>query len=451
MSLRLEDLHPIYRSVSPEEARIIANLGAEVYVSTQASLRAAWSVELSAEEMAKADRWHKEGRAALLEEVRPQLEEAAVVAAQLADAKAALAAVRASVEAEADRRAGELLAMRRVEFELEKRDAVHALETQLAELRGTTQTTQMLGGALTDLKAALADSRATVATLQADLAKYKQPKSSHALGKQGEAEMVEMLNLYVLPRFPYSELKDVSKQSHVGDVHVWLHGPTGKRTKVMVDVKKYTTPIQRVEVEKLYSDLDGDAESQAGLMISMESAIYSKSQFQIVKTPRNKPCMFLTFEKLDDGLRQEILCWALRVLVGFVALNGAVEQEALLSDAQAFLGEMNASLVELESCVRSSKALYDMLRKMKEKLTERIGSYQPAGLTLAPTVPVATPASASAQIQASGEDVRCRGVVRNGERCKSRRTPPSLYCARHHDQSSQTADVPPLSPDGLEE
>jgi hypothetical protein len=356
-----------------------------------------------------------------MEEVRGRLAVGEAAAARVA-------VLQATVDAEVARRTEEVLAVHRKEFEMSAREEIHVLETQLAEMRGHLKMMRMVEEAHEIMKVSQRDMKDTIAELEGEVEKYRaaaSTKSSHALGKMGEAEMFEMLNQYVLPRFQYSEVKDVSAIRHVGDFHLWVHGPTGKRVKIMIDVKKYSTPIQKGEVEKLYSDLDGD-DSQAGIMISTGSPIYSKAQFQIVKTTGNKPCMFLSFEKLDDGIRQEALCWAVRVLVGLVALNGDSEQEAVMASVHAFMGDMNATLLEVDACMRSSKNLYDMLKRMKEKMAERIAAHN------------TTLGVAADTIQHEEEDpMRCAGKNQNKSRCKSRRLPVGLYCQRHMTQAEE--------------
>jgi hypothetical protein len=267
------------------------------------------------------------------------------------------------------------------------------------------------------------DMKTTIALLTKELESHKKAvttKSSHALGKIGEATVLEMLNAYVLPKFEYSEVKNMAAVKHVGDFHVWVSGPTGKRVKLMLDAKKYSAPVQNTEVDKLFSDLDGD-DADAGMMISLDTPIYTKLQFQITKSKNGKPCMFLSFEKLDDGIRQEVLCWAIRVLVGIVSLRDNVSKDVMIIEITRFLEDLSASLTELEACVKTSKGLYENLRDIKERIVLRINSYRSAcGMEeLEPAVVI------------SAADIHCKGVKLNGERCKSRRVPAGLYCTRH--------------------
>jgi hypothetical protein len=409
MSLALAELHEIYAAVDPAEARLIANLGAEVYVAVRDRLRAAWE---SAEEGAKADVWRAEGRMAAMEEVR----------GRIAAGEAAIARVttlQATVDAEVARRTEEVLAVHRKEVEIMAREEIHALETQLAELRGTAKSFAMVTEAHESM-------RQQIDSLQEEVGKYRaasSTKSSHAIGKIGEAFILDMLNLYVLPRFPYAEVRDMTAVKHAGDFHLWVFGPTGKRVKIMLDVKKYTNPVQNIEVEKLYSDLDGD-DAEVGVMVSLDSPISNKSQFQIVRTKKNKSCMFMTFDKLDDGIRQEVLCWAIRVMVSVVSANDAAAQDEMMAEIQSFLVDMNASVGELETCMKSAKSLYEMLRDMKERLVKRIAAFK--------GVDDIQPVTTANSVPAVEDEMRCRGVNANGSsQCKSRRIPEGQLCARH--------------------
>lgn len=411
--LRIADLPPAYhRATSYEEAITIAKLGAKVYETVGDTLRAQWTADMGAEEAAKADNWREEGRLSALAEMKERL-----TAGEVASAR--VAALQMQVDAEVKRRTEEMLAIYRKECELEVREEVHILQTQLAESKGAAKSYSMLEEAHNAM-------REQIVQLQKEVAKYTaatSTKSSHAIGKIGESMVLEMLNMYVLPRFPYAEVRDVTAVKHVGDFHLWVFGPTGKRVKIMLDVKKYASPVQNIEVEKLYSDMDGD-DADAGIMVSLDSAICNKSQFQIVRTKRNKPCIFLSFDKLDDGIRQEVLCWAIRVLVSMVAVHDTAAQEERFAEIQTFLVDMNASVTELDTCLKSAKTLHDMLRDMRERMVGRITAFKgeetiPLHVAAAPTV------------YAAADDARCRGKNSGGTQCKSRRIPTSNLCARH--------------------
>jgi hypothetical protein len=414
--LRIADLAAAYRTASYEEAVEMANLGAAAYGIVRDSLREQWDAAMGAEEAAKADIWRSEGRMSALEEFKAKLKEAESLSVRLAAAEVAAEQLRTSFDSEVSRRVGEQLDGFRKDYELTKKDQLHALEKQLAEARAREQMCRSIersNETLTEY----------VSQLQTELAKFKATKSSHAIGKIGEAMVLDMLNTYVLPRFPYSEVKDMTAIGHCADFHLFVNGPTGKRVKMLLDSKKYASPIQTVEVEKLYSDVDADDDADAGLMVSLDTAIYTKSQFQIVKSKRNKPCLFLTFENLDDGVRKEVLCWAIRALVSIVCMQDRTKQDRMIQDIQYFLSELNQSINDMEACVKSSKALYEMLRESKERLIGRVNTYRlSCGME-----ELSTDLTSTSDLN----DMRCKAKKQNGERCKSRRAPTGDTCSRH--------------------
>jgi hypothetical protein len=414
--LRIADLDPVYRTVGYEEAVEMANLGAAAYGIVRDSLRSEWDAAMGAEEAAKADSWRAEGRMSAIEEWTTKLKEMEGLSVRLAAAEATAEHLRTSVDTEVQRRVSEQLDGFRKDYELAKKDQLHALEKQLTEARTREQMSRVIersNETLTEY----------VSQLQGELVKFKATKSSHAIGKIGEAMVLDMLNTYVLPRFPYSEVKDMTAVSHCADFHIFLMGPSGKRVKLLLDSKKYASPIQTIEVEKLYSDVDADDEADAGVMVSLDTPICTKSQFQIVKSKRNKPCLFLSFENLDDGVRKEVLCWGIRVLVSIVCMQDRTKQDRMVQDIQYFLSDLNQSINDLEACVKSSKGLYEMVRESKERLVGRINAYR---LSSGMEEVTAETTTASAL-----NDMQCKAKKNNGERCKSRRLPTSNTCVRH--------------------
>ena len=402
----------MYQTVDHEEAIAIANLGAQTYMAAKEGLFTVWNAAQSAEEGGKADVWRREGGQAMMESLKARL-----AAGDAAAARAA--ALQASVDAEIERRLGEVLETYRKDYEIAKMGEVHALEKQLAEAKGKDHAFQKLEEAHVAMKY-------TIDALQKDIAKYKEAtstKSSYALGKMGEIELSDMLSKHVLPQFQYAEMKDMTAVKHMGDFHLWIIGPNMKHVKLLVDSKKYSSPVQQVEIEKLYSDVDGDETIEAGLMVSLDTAISTKAQFQITKTKKNKPCMFLSFEKLDDGIRQEVLCWAIRGLVSIASVQERGKRDAMVEEMELFMKDLNTSMADLDVCIKSAKGVYDMLRDAKERMVTRIQTCR-VNCGLESTKDVIAHAEVSA-------DARCKGNKANGERCKSLRKTDGDFCARH--------------------
>lgn len=419
LTLRIADLHADYHAASMEEAIAMANLGAVCYKSVKAGLYEQWSASMEGDESSKAEIWRTEGRQAVLESVRAKMVAAEETAARLVAAEGTIQQLRSSIDAEAARRVAEALEGHRKDFEIAKMKEIGALKEQIAMSEGKGGFIQMLTEAHTGM-------RGQIDYLQTEIAKYKEAastKSSYALGKIGETELFEMLNTYVRPQFPYAELKDMSAVKHVGDFHLWIVGPNLKHIKILVDSKKYSSPVQNCEIEKLYSDVDADDEVDAGLMVSLDTAICTKAQFQITKTKKNKPCMFLSFEKLDDGIRQEVLCWAIRGLVSIASIQERGKRDAIVEEMEIFLKDLNTSVADLDVCIKAAKSVYDMLRDAKERMVSRI---QSSRVTCGMEDMSAVISHAEVSV-----DVRCTGKKINGERCRSQRKADSDFCARH--------------------
>jgi hypothetical protein len=418
MTLRIKDLDPLYGTVTREEAVAIANMGAYCYRTFKDQLYAAWTGTQTAEETEKAEHWREEGAAAMMESLR----------ARLATGEAATARVTAlesSMEAEVLRRVESAAAM----WELKKQNEILVLEKQMAEIHGSLKY-------LSAIEQARAASDAEVTRLSAELAKFKEAatKSSHALGKMGEATVLEMLESHVTPMFMYSEVRDMTKVKHSGDFHVVLNGVTGKRVTVMIDVKKYVAPVDRVEIEKLYSDLDG-CDVDVGLMLSLDSGISTKQSFQITKTKGNKPCMFLSFEKLDDGVRREVLCWAIQVLVCLMSVHDTSKRETMLAEIGTLLADLKGEIDQMDTVVKAAKGVYESVRDMRDRILARVKLFRSV-CGMEPLVEAA-PVGGKAEI-------RCKGTTKKGAECSGKRLAGGLYCARH----AAVAAVPVVTLDG---
>jgi hypothetical protein len=408
MSLRLSELDPLYRSVSREEAVAIANLGAQCYTAVKDRLYASWSSSATEEETERAAVWRKEGGATMLESLRAQL--AAGEAAQ-----ARVAQLQSGLEAEVLRRVEEAVTLQKKEMELAKREEMLALEKQLIELRSAAK-----GAIAVEEYNAVLKEKLGRMTEELESLKASTTKSSHALGKIGEATVLEMLQKYVLPKFIYSEVHDMTKVKHAGDFHLVVPGPTTKRVKIMIDSKKYSAAVDNVEIEKLYCDMDGKEEIDAGLLISLDSGISGKVPFQITKTKGGKPCLFLSFDRIDDGMRQEILCWAVRVLATVVSEKDMANRDIMVEEIQKFLAGMKRSADTLDGCVKTLKGLHATLQGLKEDMLAQIHAYRvTCGMSIVEEPVIVNP------------DTICKGKIRSGGQCKARRMPSSLYCARH--------------------
>lgn len=428
MSLALAELDAIYGTVPHEEAVAIANLGAQCYAAAKERLYTSWAA--LQDDTGQEELWRKEGATSMLESLKGRL-------AAGDAALARVAALQSGVEAELERRVEEVLSVRLKEVELEKREEMLVLKGQMAELHGSAKMFAMLEEAHSALKGELEKLREENGALK----EATVVKSSHALGKMGEATVFEMLSTYVAPMMSDAEVYDMTKVKHAGDFHIHVMGKHGKMVRIMVDVKKYKRAIDNTEIYKLYSDLDG-CDVDVGLMLSLDSGICTKSQFQLTRTKGNKLCMFLSFEKIDDGIRKEILSWAIRALVGIVSTQDQSSQETMVMEIQQFLVDMMRLVDKLDSGVKSLRGVYDVLRDLKDEMLARISSYKTTcGLEVIDTIVEPTQATANTNKTAT----LCKALNRNGSACKSRHVAGGIYCPRHESMEAKRSGAPVVS------
>ena len=428
MTLRLSELDPLYRSVPRAEAIAIANLGAQCYSAVKDRLYANWEAANTEEDAERAAVWRKEGGSAMLESLRTQL-----AAGETAQAR--IAQLQSGWETEVSARVEALVAIREKEMELTKREEILEVRAQMSELQASAKGSMLVEEYNATLKEKLSQ-------VTAELETFKATKSSHALGKIGEATVFEILENYVAPKFSYAEVVNVSKTKHVGDIHMTMMMQNGKPIRIMIDVKNYNTAVSNKEIDKLYSDLD-EHESDVGLMISLESPICKRSAFQITKTPKGKPCMFLSLEAIDDEQRKEVLCWAVRSLQGVVSMKDHSSQDAMIAGIKQFLVEMSVSLEMLDANVRSAKAHYESLRDTKIQMIDRVQSYR-VSCGMDPVTPVA-PAGAVKKRVTSGS---CQGHTAKGEQCKSKRFLVGGFCQLHRPAAGTVTHIETVTEEG---
>lgn len=410
---QLDELHPIYQSVDHDVAVIIANLGATAYCSSRDTLHEHWTKAISEEDNIKMEKWKAVGYGNAVEEYRERLQEADAVKAKLVEVSGELAKMNASIEDIAQSRIASVIDGVRKECE-------YAKIQELAELREQLAITSMQKQLLDALQFKLQTLEEQRDALQERLLEQTvaATKSSHAIGKKGEASIFEMMEAYVVPQLPYAEIRNVSTKSHVGDIHIWVNTQSGKRVKFMIDVKNYSSPVQKREIEKLISNVETD-DAAAAIMLSINTYIQTKQQFQIERSSNGKPCMFISLEGITDNLKHEVLCWALRTLVCIVDVTKSSDQEALIARSLTFINNMNASLKEIDGCLRAAKSSYEMLKKTRDAMAESIAEHNMIG-------------HVDDSVVEHDDTSRCSGTLTSGKRCTAPRLAGSVFCGRKH-------------------
>ena len=411
-SLKLADLHEDYRGVSHEEAIAMANLGAVSYRAVKKELYEQWSAAMEGDESAKAEAWRAEERQLVLDSVRSKLVTAEETAARLIAAEGTIKQLRASVEAEVNRKLTDALEGHRKDFEIAKMAEFSSLKERIAMFEGKEGFVQMMLDSQVFMKE-------KIAALEAQLAQQMvaNTKSSHAIGKAGEATVLEILNTHVIPSLPYASVKDMTSVSHAADFHLTAMLETGNKAKILIDSKKYKRRVNTTEIEKLFTDVDADEEANAGIMISIESHIFTMKQFQIARTPLQKPVLFVSFCDISEEMRKELTTWAVRILIDILSQKTSDDKESMVANLNVFLSEMDEVVKELDTGLRSLIKSVESIKNTRDGLIRRIVNFR-AGK------PSETPIE-TAMIEG------CAYLAKTGTKCGRKLISGTTFCRSH--------------------
>jgi hypothetical protein len=352
----------------------LIRLVTDFYASLHGDLRAAWETGLTADEATRAEQHREEGRklgaAEMLTQLRERLGAAETMAVRLATVEEANRQLQEAGEGEVTRRVTERLDGFRKDYEIQKLSEIGELRETVAKL---TAREEMMG-AMTTTVSLLEEKLESREKLLAELTAAA-TKSSHAIGKAGEATVWEMIETVVLPEFMYSEAKNMSGVSHAADFHLSVMMPSGRHIKILIDSKKYKRPVNTDEINKLIADVDGDDEAHAGMLVSLVSPICKTKQFQIKATDKGKPILYLTFQDIPQEQHSKILCWGVHALMS--AVNET--QEAVSVDVERteeLLDEICSSLKEVDGMVKMHQKMIESLRAMKAGILSKISNFR---------------------------------------------------------------------------
>jgi hypothetical protein len=403
---------------------LIVRIGLDAFKSLQAGVREQVVAELSDDDAAKAAAIRAEGIKTAMESVRGRLADADVLEMELHKARATIEQLRAGADAIAAKRAEELTEQARMGFEIEKLHEIAGLKEQLATATAQAEIVAFLKSSHDGLLAKVA----TLEVANAELSAQK-TKSSNAIGKAGEATVLEMLTTLIVPTFPFASVKDTTMMSHAADFHLWVMRETGKKVKILIDSKKYKKKIGVAEIEKLYSDVDADDEAHGGLMVSLESHICSMSQFQIARSPKQKPVMFISFFEVTEDLRGAMLTWAVRSLVEVCGAYDSDGRDHMIEEIEEFLTEIDGSVKELDIVIRS-------MTKSMEGLKEARGGILRKLLTFRSGKDVLGGAGIDDATITMVES--CGHILRTGHRCGRPLNPGWSLCKMHSRKMAAT-------------
>lgn len=339
---------------------------------------------MTADDTKKAEAWRQEGRISAMETLKSRMASAEIAMAQLATAEGRLTALRESMEAETSRRVADALESKLKDAEITHLRELSSFRERLAYLDSKETTVSMLRETNTALQTTIGILESQVSEKEAQLkiiADSQKTKSSYAIGKQGEAVVMEMLHKYVIPSFLHSSAHDVTGKGHVADIHLFLQSPVGKMMKILVEAKQYSRSVKTKEIGKLHNDVDADDDALAGIMISTSSQIASVKQFQIEKTSKGKYVLYLSVDGFDDEFRGMIVCWAIRVL-STLATYSADSSDNLVGKVVDFFTELEKSIQEADLVVKNCQKATDSAITMKRSLSKRLDEFRRENLKL---------------------------------------------------------------------
>ncbi len=431
LCLKLSDLEEEYQGKAYEEQVMIANIGAVCYRGLGELMREQLQKELTFSDKVKQEVL----RATLEKEVMRPLQDKnkdlleSRMKCELLEKQIDLLKKQISISQEdIDKEIH-----RRVQYEYAIQ--LSELNKEVALLKVADQYHRKREGYINDLEETKATLYARIQHLEDKLQTEtiknikENTKSSHEIGKQGEAMVLEMLETTVKKEFPYVEVTDMSHVPHSADFHLSLMRSDGKRVKILIDSKKYKRSVQNGDIEKLKYDIDKDEDATAGLMISLDSGICKKDQFQIEKTPHSKSIMYVTFEDMDDDLRREMLCLAIRIITTIGADYTNMEKNMMMDKISSFTKNMMKTAKNMHSCALQCKSLNDLIRDIRDELMSDIKQFR------AETNSIDDDTDGGDGIEHISTEPhgvgRCKGTKPDGSQCRFRHIENGLYCKKH--------------------
>jgi hypothetical protein len=365
---RTADLPVEFCQLPGADQLLLIRAATELYTHMKEELFVSWA---ATEETVQSERWREEGRREVVTEKR-------ALAAALAAAEATAEALRATVDRRVEERVADRIAIVRAECETDKMREMLVLRERIATAEGKDKYIESLEGNVSLLR----DKHATLETRYADLntqlleVTTSNTKSSHAIGKIGEATVLDLLETTVLQEFPYSTVKDMTTVSHAADFHLWIMTPKGKRVKMLVDSKKYKRRINSDEINKLIADVDADDDAECGMMISLDSAICTMKQFQIKNTPKHKPILYLSFDGVSEEHRREVVCWGVHALLAVTKEIKHSTRDVIADNIDYFLSQINENVKDIDSAIRTQSRALDSLRQARTNIIASIQNFR---------------------------------------------------------------------------
>jgi hypothetical protein len=416
--LKKEELHESYRDVSHEEAIVMANIGAECYYSAKKGLI---TQLLEVKESSMALSLKEEGRLEALEVLNEKLKASEEMAVQLKETEGIVSYLQAKIDDIVDKQ----MEAFRMSCENEKLKEIATLKEQIAHLRGRVADSESRDKYV----AVMEDSYTSLKAKYEILEEKTRVKSSTQIGKEGEAELLDMLETILSEEFDHGSVTNTAGKCHMGDFHLFVMGVKNRRVKIIIDSKKFTKHVPSSEIDKLHRDVDDDEEADAGLLISHTSNISTAKPFKIDRTKRNRPVLYISFYKLDEETKRKMLVWAVRTLQHIASEKTYEEQTRQIEKIEELLYDLSVSVEEFDSAIRKQKLASDAITFARNKLVSSITAFRSGNRSHTLTV-ADLPDDNSVEV--TNMESICTAITKkSGVRCSRLTVTGGAYCSSH--------------------
>lgn len=284
-----------------------------------------------------------------------------------------IATIRSSIEQSVSQRLEDAMKVQISNLELVKEQEISQLRTQLASSASLGKLLESANESLQLMRGKIESLESSNGTLQTQLSHYTETKSSHAIGVEGEATVLELIENYVLPEFLYSSVVSTAGIPHSADHHVRLMSAFGKKVKILVDAKNYKDAVRKKEITKLHNDVDLDDEANGGILLSLNSPISTVKQFQIERTNKGKMILYLSMYNLTNENRGRVLCWGFSILSSLVSEQTPNDKMEKIS---YFLTELDLSSKDADQTFKNCEKAMESARTMKTNLAKRLCDFR---------------------------------------------------------------------------
>jgi hypothetical protein len=198
-------------------------------------------------------------------------------------------------------------------------------------------------------------------TLKERIEDLTRVRSSFQLGKEGEAEIEELLKQSA--DFDY---QNVNAEADKADFRL-----TAKdKTVFILDSKKYKRSVPKKEIDKIIANTDKDTTVAGGILVSLQSKICKRAHCEIEFTPANKPILYLCLEDMTTEAKLHALDISFKMLLRLVETQDQVQRSELLEKMKHALRLLNDIMKKVEGIKKSATEILDTtkisLADMKE-------------------------------------------------------------------------------------